>query len=68
MFVRVCVWCGAKASTRKDVKTFFCTKCNKPLVFELEGDYVEIVKASEFRLEEWEEELRKRTEEDANAL
>jgi len=29
-------------------------------------DYVEIVKASEFRLEEWEEELRKRIEDDVN--
>ena len=62
-----CVWCGAEdVKTRKDGKVFFCTECNMPLIFELEDDYVEIVKASEFRLEEWEEELRKRDRGDAN--
>jgi len=56
-----CVWCGAEGvKTRKDGKVFFCTECNMPLIFELEDDYVEIVKVSEFRLEEWEEELRKK--------
>lgn len=57
---KVCVWCGSETSTHKDGRVFFCTKCNKPLVFELEEDYVEIIKASEFRLEEWEEELRRK--------
>ena len=45
-----CVWCGLETSTRKDGKVFFCVKCNKPLVFELEDDYVEVIKASDFRL------------------
>ena len=45
-----CVWCGLETSTRKDGKVFFCVKCNKPLVFELEEDYVEVIKASDFRL------------------
>ena len=62
-----CVWCDAEdAKTRKDGKVFFCTECNMPLIFELEDDYVEIVKASEFRLEEWEEGLRKRDRGDVN--
>jgi len=45
-----CVWCGSETSTRKDGKVFFCVECNKPLVFELEDDYAEVVKASDFRL------------------
>jgi len=45
-----CVWCGSETSTRKDDRVFFCVKCDRPLVFELEDDYVEVVKASDFRL------------------
>jgi len=45
-----CVWCGLETSTRKDGRVFFCVKCNKPLVFELEDDYVEVIKASDFHL------------------
>jgi len=49
MFVR-CVWCGSETSTRKDGKVFFCVKCDRPLVFELEDDYAEVIKATDFRL------------------
>lgn len=46
-----CVWCGAEdVETRKDGKVFFCVKCDRPLVFELEDDYAEVIKASDFRL------------------
>ena len=57
-----CVWCGSETSTRKDGKVFFCMECNKPLVFELEDDYVEVIKASDFHLPQQPQHLQQQQE------
>ena len=43
----LCPWCHSEISARKDHSIFFCPECNKPVGFDLNGDFVRIVRARE---------------------
>jgi len=43
----LCPWCNSEISARKDRSVFFCPECNKPVGFDLNGEFVRIVRARE---------------------
>jgi len=43
----LCPWCLSEISARKDRSVFFCPECNKPVGFDLNGEFVRIVRVRE---------------------
>ena len=43
----LCPWCLSEISARRDRNVFFCPECNKPVSFDLNGDFVRVVRARE---------------------